>query len=162
MVKTQDQNGLPVQPAKMLTWVGVLEVLGKRDFTEIEEGGKLRDGEVPHTPGVLELVGDASVEEEAPPRGSHFVNSDQGLDEERERAAPEEYLDDVLPGPGGEFGAKSDLRRFVVLPAGVIWASRVPQGQPGFGHDHTSLGDSCGDRVEGAQPAVPLHCSHED
>jgi hypothetical protein len=54
--------------------VSVLEVLGKQDVAEVEKACELGDGEVPHTPGVLELVGDAGVEDEAPPRGGHFVN----------------------------------------------------------------------------------------
>ncbi len=67
----------------------VLKVLGKHDIAEVEEAGELGDGEVPHTPGVLELVGDAGVEDEAPPRGGRFVNGAPKDSMKRGRGQPQ-------------------------------------------------------------------------
>ncbi len=66
MTKTGDHISWPVQPEKKV--VGVLEILGEHDVAVVEEGGELPDGEVPHAPRVLELVGEAGVQDQAPER----------------------------------------------------------------------------------------------
>ncbi len=42
--------------------VDILEVLSEHDVAEIQEGSQLGDGEVPHAPGVLIVVGNTSVD----------------------------------------------------------------------------------------------------
>jgi hypothetical protein len=113
-------KGLPSAASEDAEVVCVLKVLGKHDVAEVQEGSQLRDREVPHTPGVLILVGNTGVKDEAPPRGSCFVHCSKGLDEEWEGAAPRYNFDHALPGPGGELGAESDLGGLVPLPAGVV------------------------------------------
>ena len=71
-------------------------------------------------------------------------------------AAGRDDLDDTLPDPDREFGAERDLGSLVPLPASVIRASGVPEGEARFRHDHAALDNSGSDRVEGAQTAVPL------
>ena len=63
--------------------VGVLEVLSEHDVAHVEECGELRDREVPDAPRILKLVGDAGVEDEAPPRVGGLVHRAERLDEER-------------------------------------------------------------------------------
>ena len=111
---------------------------------------------IPYTPGVLKLVGDTGIEDEPPPRSGGLVDRAQWLDEERKRAATGDDLDDTLPDPDREFGAERDLGSLVPLPASVIRASGVPEGEARFRHDHAALDNSGSDRVEGAQTAVPL------
>ena len=60
--------------------VGILEVLREHDVAYVEEGRKLGDREVPYTPGVLKLVGESGVENEAPPRRRGLVDCAQRLD----------------------------------------------------------------------------------
>jgi hypothetical protein len=46
----------------------VLKVLREYDVASVEKGSELGDGEVPYPSGVLVLVGDAGIEDEASPR----------------------------------------------------------------------------------------------
>ncbi len=65
-------------------YVGVLENLCEHDVAEVQKGGELGDREVPHAPGVLILVGDAGIKDEAPPLGCCLVYGTKGLDGDRE------------------------------------------------------------------------------
>jgi hypothetical protein len=143
--------------------VRVLEVLGKHDVTGVEESRELRDGKVPHPPGVLKLVGDASVKDEAPPRGSRLVHGPEWLDEEGQGTALRDHLHHSLrPDPRGELGAECNLGSLVSLPARVVRPTRVTEGKPGLGHDHATLGHGGGDRIEGAETFVPVRGGHEN
>ncbi len=62
--------------------VRILKVFREHDITGVEEGRELGDREVPYPPGVLILVGNAGVEDEAPPRRGGLVHCPQRLDEE--------------------------------------------------------------------------------
>ena len=53
--------------------IGVLEVFGEHDVAVVKQCSKLRNREVPDAPRVLELVGKACVEDEAPPGGGATV-----------------------------------------------------------------------------------------
>ncbi len=108
--------------------VGVLEILREHEITDVEEGRKLGDREVPDAPGVLKLVGKSSVEDEAPPGRRGLVDSAERLDVEREGAAPRHHLHDALPRPGSELGTKGDLGSLVALPASVVPARRAEGG----------------------------------
>ena len=142
--------------------VGVLEVFGEHDVADVEERGELRNGEVPDAPRVLELVGDAGVENQAPPRVGGLVHRAERLDEEREGAVAGNHFDDALPRPGGELGAKRDLGGLVALPAGVVRASGRAKGKAGLGHAESPFDDRRGHRVERAEALVPLGGGAED
>ncbi len=62
-------EGLPGAAAEDAEVIGVLEVFGEHDVAVVEECSKLGNGEAPDAPRVLELVGEAGVEDEAPPGG---------------------------------------------------------------------------------------------
>ena len=134
--------------------VGILEILGEHEVADVQQGGQLGHRKVPHPPGVLELVGEASVQDEAPPGCCGLVNRAQRLNEEREGAVHGNHLDDALPRPRGELGAKGDLGRLVPFPAGVIRAPGGTEGKTGFGHGDTR-NDRAGRGVEGAEAFVP-------
>ena len=102
--------------------VCVLEILGKHDIADVQHRRELRDGEVPDAPGVLHLVGDSSVKDEAPPRVGGFVDRTEWFDEEREGAVARDQLGDALPGPCGELGPECDFGGLVAFPAGVVWS----------------------------------------
>jgi hypothetical protein len=105
--------------------VGILEVFSEHDVTVVQKSRELRDGEVPHAPRVLILVGDASVEDEAPPGCCGFVDSAEGLDEEGNGATLGNHLNNTLPSPGCYFGPEGNLGSLVALPAGVVGPARV-------------------------------------
>ena len=105
--------------------VGILEVFSEHDVTVVQKSRELRDGEVPHAPRVLILVGDASVEDEAPPGCCSFVDSAEGLDEEGNGATLGNHLNNTLPSPGCNFGPEGNLGSLVALPAGVVGPARV-------------------------------------
>jgi hypothetical protein len=142
--------------------VRILEVLREHDVASVEEGRELGDGEVPDPPGVLVLVGDAGVEDEAPPRRGSLVHGPERLDEQGQGASLGNHLHHALPDPGSELRAERDLGGFVALPAGVVGSPRVAEGEPGLGHDHAALGHSGGDRIEGAETFVPVRGGHEN
>jgi hypothetical protein len=158
MLNSHDQNGLPVQPEV----VSVLEVLREHDVASVEEGRELGDGEVPYPPGILVLVGDASVEDEAPPRSGSLVHGPEWLNEEGQGAALRDHFHHALPGPCGEFGTQRNLGSFVALPTGVVRPPRVSKGKPGLGHDHAALRHRGRNRVEGAETPVPVRRGHVD
>jgi hypothetical protein len=160
--KDTGPKGFPRAASEDTEVVGVLEVLGKHDVAEVQEGSQLGDRKIPHTPGVLILVGNTGVKNEAPPRGGCFVHGSKGLDEEWEGAAPGYDFDHALPSPGSELGAESDLGGLVPFPAGVVRSAGVPQRHSRLGHDHPALDYRGGDRVERAQAAVPLAGGHEN
>jgi hypothetical protein len=66
-------EGLPGAAAEDAEVIGVLEVFCEHDVTVVEECSKVRNREVPDAPRVLELVGEACVDDEAPPGGSGLV-----------------------------------------------------------------------------------------
>ena len=100
--------------------VHILEILGEHDATMVEEGGQLPDGKVLHAPWVLELDGDASVQDQAPEGSGCLVQDPQRLDEEWERAPAWVNFDDALPDPRGELGGECDFGSLVALPAGAV------------------------------------------
>jgi len=114
--------------------VGILEVLREHDVTYVEEGRKLGDREVPDTPGVLKLVGESSVEDEAPPGRRGLVDCAKRLDVEREGAVSGHHFHDALPRPGSELGTKSDLGGLIALPAGVVGTPGRAERETGLGH----------------------------
>jgi hypothetical protein len=57
----------------------------------------------------MELVGDARIEDETPPRRRGLVHRTQVLDEQRERSVVRHHLHDTPPGPGSKLGPKGDL-----------------------------------------------------
>jgi hypothetical protein len=136
--------------------VGVLEILSEYDVAIVEERGELRDGEVPDAPWILEVVGYTGVEDEAPPRVGGFVDRSEGLDEEREGAVAGDQLNDALPRPGSELGAKGDLGGLVALPAGVVGLAGLKEGKAGLGHAKSPFHDSGGHCVEWAEALVPF------
>jgi hypothetical protein len=105
--------------------VGILEVFSEHDVTVVQKSRELRDGEVPHAPRVLILVGNAGVEDEAPPGCCGFVDSAEGLDEEGNGATLGNHLNNTLPSPGCYFGPEGNLGSLVALPAGVVGPARV-------------------------------------
>jgi hypothetical protein len=142
--------------------VCVLEVFCKEDIAEVQECRQLRNGEVPHAPRVLVLVGDAGVQDEPPPWGSGFVNGTERLNEEGKGTADGNHLNDTLPDPGRELGAESNLSCRVPLPAGVVGPARMAEREAGLGHGHSALHHRGCDGVEWAKALVPLSGGHED
>jgi hypothetical protein len=114
--------------------VRVLKVLREHGVAHIEQGGQLGNGKVPDAPRVLERVGDACVEDEAPPRSRCLVDSAQRLNEERVAAPMGNHLDNALPGPSCELRADGYFGRLVALPAGMIWLSGGAESEAGFWH----------------------------
>jgi hypothetical protein len=100
--------------------IGVLEVFGEHDVAVVKQCSKLRNREVPDAPRVLELVGEACVEDEAPPGGGGLVYRAEWLDEEGKAAVAGNHFCDALPCPGGELGAESDLGSLVAFPTSVV------------------------------------------
>jgi hypothetical protein len=97
----------------------VLKVLREHEVTSVEEGCKLGDGKIPYTPGVLVLVGDAGVEDEAPPRGSSLIHGPEWLNEEGQGAALRDHFHHAWPGPCGEkktVPCETTLRRSPIGP----------------------------------------------
>ena len=82
---------------------------------------------IPHAPWVLILVGNANIENEAPPGCCGFVDSAEGLDEEGDGAALGNHLNNTLPSPGCYFGPEGDLGSLVALPAGMVGPARVSE-----------------------------------
>ena len=111
-------------------------------------------------PRVLVLIGDASIEDEAPPRGSCLVHGSQRFNEEPERATPGDDLNDALPGPHGDLGTECNLGCLGARSAGVVLQSGMPKRQARLGHDHATFRDRGGDCVERAQPAMPFIRGH--
>ncbi len=72
--------------------------------------------------GVLVLVGDAGVEDEAPPRGGSLVHGPERLDEQRQGAALRDHFHHALPDPGSELGAERNLGGFVASQ--LAWLGR--------------------------------------
>jgi hypothetical protein len=142
-------------PGENAEVIRVLQVLSEHDVADIEEGGQLRDRGVPDAPRVLELVRDASVQDEAPPRRRGLIDRTEGLNKEGERAVAGNHLHDALPDPRGELGTKGDLGRLVALPASMVWPARGAQGEAGLGHVKTALNHRGGGGIEGAEAAMP-------
>ncbi len=72
------------------------------------------------------------------------------------------HLDDALPDPSGELGAKGDLGGFVTFPASVVGSTRGTKRESRLGHDEAALGDMSGDRVKRTEAAVPFGGSVEN
>ncbi len=104
--------------------VGVFQVFSKHDITVVQHGGESGDRKIPYAPRILELVGDAGVQDEAPEGISGLVDSAQGLDEKWQGAVVGHHLDDALPDPSGELGAEGDLSGFVAFPASVVGSAQ--------------------------------------
>jgi hypothetical protein len=135
--------------------IGILQVLGEHDVADIKESRELGDRKVPDAPGILELIGDAGIQDEAPPWRGGLVDGPEGLDEERQRAVERHHLNDALPDPHSELGAKGDLGRLVSLPARMIRPARWAQGEAGLGHMKAPLDNGGRRGVEGAETLVP-------
>ena len=104
----------------------------------------------------MELIRNASIKDQAPKRVGGFVNSSQGLDEERKGASKGDDFDDALHHPGCELGPQGPPRLGVVLPGCVILPPGAPKGKARLGHDQLTAHYSRCDRVEWAEDAMPL------
>ena len=155
-------EGLAGAAGKNAEVIRVLEVFSEHDVAVVQECRELCDREVPHTPGVLILVGDAGVEDEAPPRRGGLVDSAERLDEEWDGTTLRNHLDNALPGPRGDFGPKGDLSGLVAFPTGVVGSAGVTERETRLGHSHASFDNGGGDGVERAEPLMPVGCLHED
>ena len=134
----------------------VLEIFREHDVAMVEEGGQLPHGEIPHPPGVLVLVGEAGVQNQAPEGRGRLVHRTEWFDEEGEGAPARDDLDNALPDPRGKLGPERDLGGLVPLPAGMVGEARGGHGETGLGHDEPAFHDGASHGVEGAEAAVPL------
>jgi hypothetical protein len=54
--------------------IGVFEILCEHNVAHVEQSGELPNGKIPDSPGVLKLVGETGVEDEAPPGRRGLIN----------------------------------------------------------------------------------------
>ena len=149
-------HGLARAAAEDAEVISVLKVLGEHDIAGVEESGERRDREVPDAPGILILVGDAGIEDEAPEGISCLFDCAKGLDEQGERAISGYHFANALPGPGGELGTDGYLRGFVLFPRCVVGPAGRTKGKTGLGHDEPAVDDGRRYRVKGAEASAPL------
>jgi hypothetical protein len=127
--------GFPVQPLKILRWYASSKSSANM-MSQVSSRAERAEMEKYQTPqGVLILVGDAGVQDEAPEGVGSFVDGAHGVNEKLEWAVVGHHFNYALPYPSSKLGTEGDLGCLVTVPASVVRPTRRAKREPGLWHD---------------------------